>query len=149
MLLKQALYLARRDYAAIYNALSGIIFLGTPHLTSADDERWERWRLILKLFRKDVPKTAVSRQDAEMLVKVFERFNGLNLRISVISVYETKETKMKDKGPIDRIRGVGKMVCERIFSIPFSEPKAVTNWDTKLNSLWTAHMQPLRWKMKS
>ncbi|KUJ14029.1 uncharacterized protein LY89DRAFT_152069 [Mollisia scopiformis] len=59
IILKQALYLAHHSYPAIRNALSGIIFLATPHLTSIDDERWEKWRLILKAFQRNVPKTAL------------------------------------------------------------------------------------------
>jgi hypothetical protein len=88
------MYLAYHGFPATRNALGGIIFLGSPQLTSTSDERWENWRLILKLYRKDLPKTALSVQDIEMLAEVCQRFGELNLRIPVLSVYETLETKV-------------------------------------------------------
>jgi hypothetical protein len=99
-MLKQALYLAHYNYPAIRNALAGIIFLGTPHLTSIDDDRWETWRLLLKLGSKDVPKNILRAQDIQLLVSVCEKFNGLNIQIPVLSVYENVPTRVKDPGPL-------------------------------------------------
>lgn len=109
-MLKQALYFAHYDYPSVRNALSGIIFLGTPHLTSVDDDRWENWRLILKLGRKEISKNALCFQDIQLLAEVCEKFNGLNLAIPVLSVYENIGTKVRDAGPISRFRATGKLV---------------------------------------
>lgn len=109
-MLKQALYLACRDYPTIRNALSGIIFLSTPHLTNIEDERWANWRLMLRLFRKDVSKTALRKEDIELLANVCERFNGLYLRTPIMSVFEEIKTKIRDTGPIGRFRTVEKQV---------------------------------------
>ncbi|KAI0811535.1 hypothetical protein GGR55DRAFT_105033 [Xylaria sp. FL0064] len=76
ILLKQALLIAQYDYPAIRNAVSGIIFLSSPHLTTADDARWELWKLILRLFRKDVPKNVLREKDTKMLANVCDKFTA-------------------------------------------------------------------------
>lgn len=116
--MKQALYLASYDFPATRNALAGIIFLGTPHLTSPNDERWENWRLLLRIYRKDLPKTILSPQDIEMLAEVCLRFGGLNLHIPVLSVYETVETKVS----MGRFRTITKTVSFQSFLCSLTMP---------------------------
>lgn len=110
LLLKQALYLAQQRYPMIINALSGVIFLGSPHLTTTDDERWENWQLLLKLYRKDVSKSVLRIEDIQILASVCGKFNALNLRIPVLSVYEQRKTKIRDAGPFGRFKTVERVV---------------------------------------
>jgi hypothetical protein len=80
--------------------LAGIIFLGTPHLTFIDDDRWEKWRLLLKLNYKDVPKKILQPRDIQLLASVCDDFDGLNIQIPILSVYENIPTKIKNIGSI-------------------------------------------------
>lgn len=98
------MYMAYHDYQPIHNALSGIVFLGTPHLCTTDDARWDHWRLILQLYRRDIPKTALRDEDKLDLSSVCERFSSLNLPIPILSVYESTETKIPASGPLGLLR---------------------------------------------
>jgi hypothetical protein len=86
---------------------SGIIFLGTPHTTSKDDKRWENWKWILKLTRKDIPKQSQTDGDINMLVEVCQIFELLHLQIPVLSVFEAKETRVRE-GLLQSIRSGNK-----------------------------------------
>ncbi|KAI1448209.1 P-loop containing nucleoside triphosphate hydrolase protein [Annulohypoxylon stygium] len=134
VLLKQVLYLAHRDLPAIRNAIAGLMFLGSPHLTSPTDERWELWRLILRLLRKNIPKNALREEDIKILTEVCERFSGLNLEIPVLSVYEMSETKVRESGALGRFRSVEKVLVakdhatcgtlnEELFGVPASHDR--------------------------
>ncbi|KAG8362497.1 hypothetical protein FVEN_g60 [Fusarium venenatum] len=98
IILKRALNLAHHDYPNIHNALSGIVFLGTPHLCTTEDDRWDNWRKILQLYRKDVPKTVLRNEDKESLAYVCEQFSALNLPVPILSVFESTETKVPASG---------------------------------------------------
>jgi len=86
---------------------SGIIFLGTPHTTSKDDKRWENWKWILKLTRKDISKQSQTDADINMLVEVCQNFERMNLQIPVLSVFEAKQTRVRD-GLLQTIRNSNK-----------------------------------------
>lgn len=128
------MYLAQDGYPAIRNALSGIIFLGTPHLGTADDERWENWLLLLKSYRRDTPKTALSRQAVEMLANVCHRFTSLtcNLPIQVLSVFETVETRVRDSGPLGAFKATPTTVSSSRGQC--GKPKRDHQTDSKRNS---------------
>jgi hypothetical protein len=101
--------LAHHDYPHIRNALAGIVFLGTPHLCTVDDDRWENWRLILQIYRKDIPKTILRNEDKESLASVCEHFSALNLPVPILSVFESTETKVPASGPLGLIRAGGRL----------------------------------------
>lgn len=86
---------------------SGIIFLRTPYTTSKDDKRWENWKWILKLTRKDISKQSQFDADINMLMKVCRHFEQLNLQIPVLSVCEAKQTKVRE-GLLQSIRNGNK-----------------------------------------
>ncbi|KAM0267930.1 hypothetical protein ACHAPA_005528 [Fusarium lateritium] len=109
IILKQAMVLAHHDYPNIRNALAGIVFLGTPHLCTADDDRWENWRLILQIYRKDIPKTILRKEDKESLASVCEHFSALNLPVPILSVFESTETKVPASGPLGLLRAGGRL----------------------------------------
>lgn len=100
---------AHLDYPHIRNALSGIVFLGTPHLRTTEDSRWENWRLILQIYRRDIPKTILRREEKERLADVCERFSALNLPVPILSVFESIETKVPASGPLGLIRAGGRL----------------------------------------
>lgn len=110
ILLKHALYLAHQELPAIRNAIAGLIFLGSPHLTSVTDQRWEFWKMILKMYRKDLPKDILRTKDIKTLAEVCGKFSGLNINTPVLSVYEMAESKMRDSGPLERFRPLEKVV---------------------------------------
>jgi hypothetical protein len=83
-------------FRSIFDATCGIVFLGTPHMTSQGDEKWENCRLILKSNRKDVPKQCLSADDISKLASVCQQFEDVNLQVPVLSVYEATETKVRE-----------------------------------------------------
>jgi hypothetical protein len=109
-MLKQALYLAHYNYPAIRNALAGIIFLGVPHLTTINDERWDIWRTILRLCLNNVSKSGLQGHDIQLLTSVCQNFDGLNIQIPILSVYETIPTKIKSPGALSYFQTAEQMV---------------------------------------
>ncbi|KAH6635094.1 P-loop containing nucleoside triphosphate hydrolase protein [Chaetomium sp. MPI-SDFR-AT-0129] len=110
VVLKQAMCLAHQDHPSTCHALAGIVFLGAPHLTSTDDTRWENWRSLLRLYRKELPKTALRPQDVEILAQLCQQFSNLDLQIPILSVYETLTTKLREPGPS---RKTGKILVDK------------------------------------
>lgn len=74
---------------------AGIIFLGCPHTTSIEDEKWENWRWILRSTRKDIPKVSQSEDDIRSLAELCSNFGTLNLNAEVLSVFEAKESRIQ------------------------------------------------------
>jgi hypothetical protein len=120
--------LAHHEYPHIRDALAGIVFLGTPHLCTVDDDRWENWRLILQIYRKDIPKTLLRNEDKESLASVCEDFSALNLPVPILSVFESTETKVPASGPLGTIRAGGRLnVKVRDYQVRLAkDPKLTT-----------------------
>lgn len=72
------------------------IFLGTPHLSSYIDRRWERWALIPKSNRKDISKNSLGRDDVANLIAACQIFDDIGLQVPILSIYETQETKGRE-----------------------------------------------------
>lgn len=95
----QALCIARERYynfRSIIDAISGVVFLGTPH--SLGDEKLESniLDLLLRSQQRILPKHAFVKTDNAALIDLSRQFEVVNLQIPVISVYEGRETKIHD-----------------------------------------------------
>ncbi|KAI9664019.1 MAG: hypothetical protein M1821_007510 [Bathelium mastoideum] len=96
LIIKKALTSAHQ-YQRIYeDVTAGIIFLGTPHLTSMVDDSWNNLKLIMKANRRDISKQNLTEEEQASIVTVCQRFQELQLPILVLSVYEGKETKVRE-----------------------------------------------------
>ncbi len=105
-ILKQALCIANEQlyrYEALVNSVSGVIFLGTPHLGSNQEETWDRISMILKLASKKAAKPPAGRVAEESVIypNLSKRFEGIYFRTPILSVYERAETRVS-KGPFSR-----------------------------------------------
>jgi hypothetical protein len=76
-------------------AISGIIFLATPHILRADTEAVKTITQILKADLKSVTSRTVSRRGVSYLAFAGMRFDELMLQIPILSGFETRETKLR------------------------------------------------------
>ena len=105
-ILKQALCIANEQlyrHEPLVNSMSGIIFLGTPHLGSNEAETSDRISMILKLASKKAAKPPAGRVAEERAIypNLSKRFEGIYFRTPILSVYERVETRVS-KGPFSR-----------------------------------------------
>ena len=101
-MLKQAFCIANEQlyrYEHLINLVSGIIFLGTPHLMVKQEDTWDRVMKILKVTKKITPRIAGERlfEESTMLIDIFIRFEGLHLRAPILSAFETKPTTIQER----------------------------------------------------
>ena len=96
------------------------------------------------LRQKDIRKTALGRSDIKTLASVCDKFTSLDLRIPVMSVYESTATKIHDTGPIGRFRA-----AERVVSSLFAVGGGDANLRVNAVSLLIDCMQPSRRKTRS
>lgn len=78
--------------------LAGIIFFGTPHAKKDPPESWARITWLLKNAGK-MPKLFLERSelDSSALTSICEGFEQSDIQATVLSVYETKPTKVNEK----------------------------------------------------
>ena len=88
--------LAFRSRQSYEDVTSGIIFLGSPHLTSASAEGWNTVKLVMKANRKDVSKQNMTDNEMESIATACRQFEDLQLTIPVLSIYENRETKVRE-----------------------------------------------------
>jgi hypothetical protein len=76
------------------DSLLGIVFLGTPHITAANERASQAFSRILRSDPRSPSKRTVSQKDLSSLAVVGLQFEELNLQIPILSAYETLETKL-------------------------------------------------------
>lgn len=78
--------------------LAGIIFFGTPHKKKNHPESGARVTWLLK-HAGSMPKLflAISELDSVALINICEDFEQSDVQAPVLSVYETKPTKLKER----------------------------------------------------
>ncbi len=72
--------------------ISGVVFLGTPHIKSDRRQAARTLGHILALQSKSLIRYPFSSSDVFVFLEVCRQFEVLNLQVPVISVYESKET---------------------------------------------------------
>lgn len=101
-MLKQAFCIANEQlyrYEHLVSLVSGIIFLGTPHLMAKQEDTWDRVMKILKVTTKSIPKIVGDRffEESAILIDIFIRFEGIHLRAPILSAFETKPTTIHER----------------------------------------------------
>ncbi|KAI0858271.1 hypothetical protein F4860DRAFT_486771 [Xylaria cubensis] len=103
LILKQALCIAneqRYRFGSILNSVAGIVFLGTPHKARTDEETLARFLGLMTGTaspRKPI-RVAESRikQERTMIYQLASRFEAINIRAPILSVFDTKTTKVSE-----------------------------------------------------
>ncbi|KAL2200742.1 tetratricopeptide repeat domain-containing protein [Corynascus similis CBS 632.67] len=101
LILKQALCIANEQpyrYGSILSSVAGIIFLGTPHKGLTGPDTLARWQTILASTANikkpiNLPEHRAAMETA-MLTQLADRFEDVNLQAPVLSVTESKKTKV-------------------------------------------------------
>jgi hypothetical protein len=98
---KQALSVANRQlyrFHDVFACISGIILMGTPHSSQDGNEALDSAMLILRAYVKLASRSAKSHlaDDPEILKELALRFGDVRLRVPILSVYETKDTKFRE-----------------------------------------------------
>lgn len=108
-----------RSRQAYQDVTSGIIFLGTPHLVDASAEGWENLKLLMKGNRKDISKHNMTESEMELVISACQQFDNLHLPIPLMSVYELRETKVRESlfNPLRRKRNYMEVVCMAFIHI--------------------------------
>jgi hypothetical protein len=76
-------------------AISGIVFLATPHIVRSDSEAVKAITQILKADLKSVTQRTISRRAVSYIAFTGMRFDELKLEVPVLSGFETRETKLR------------------------------------------------------
>ncbi|KAI8951757.1 tetratricopeptide repeat domain-containing protein [Xylaria longipes] len=102
LVLKQALCIAREQpyqHGSILNSVAGIIFMGTPHSASTDGESLSRLLTLLAktngIKRINVPEERIAYEQV-MLGRLATRFESIDLRPSVLTIWETEKTRVSE-----------------------------------------------------
>lgn len=74
------------------DVISGAIFLGAPHLVSDPDQAKRTMDLLLKCQSKGIGRSLSSESDVRAITDVCKSFELVNLKVPVLSVYESRET---------------------------------------------------------
>ncbi|KAH7323575.1 tetratricopeptide repeat domain-containing protein [Rhexocercosporidium sp. MPI-PUGE-AT-0058] len=105
LVLKQALCVANEqlqrydEYRDLVNAVSGIVFLSTPHMAASSDDTFNTFMTILKMTSRKTIKVPSLRteKEAQLLSGLAKRFEGIYFRTPVLSIYEKKETRISER----------------------------------------------------
>jgi hypothetical protein len=82
-------------FRKLLDVISGVVFVGTPHLNRSDDDTWQRLATIFRVHLKNVTKKTLPKEDLSRLSLSAQRFEGLALSIPILSGFETQETRLR------------------------------------------------------
>ena len=90
----QALRLLYADSCRTFlRALAGVILLGTPHSSKDKGSRWQTVGKVVPSLSKK--QRSLSTSDIASLTNSSRQFEQAAVEVPILSVYETKETKVK------------------------------------------------------
>jgi hypothetical protein len=103
LVLKQALCIANEQlyqYESVLSPVTGVIFLGTPHSGSTDGEILPRLLTLLARTSNMKKRISISDQsvarETAMLSQLASRFEGISLRSSILTVWESQRTRVSE-----------------------------------------------------
>ncbi|KAF2969761.1 hypothetical protein GQX73_g3870 [Xylaria multiplex] len=90
----RALSLAYQEgYRTLLRALAGVVFLGTPHSKAEDRGKWQNASLAVAKASRKI--RSMSDEDLAALARSSLRFEQASVGVPILSIHETKETKVK------------------------------------------------------
>ena len=78
--------------------LSGVIFVGTPHVVSIDSDSQVAVRQMFQFHSQSARKTSVKDSDIVAFCDNCREFQELGLQVPILSIYETAKTHIRVKG---------------------------------------------------
>jgi hypothetical protein len=116
LILKQALCIANEQlyrYEHLVNATSGIIFMSTPHFGPDQPNPYDKVISILKATPKVQikPTETLMSSEVAVLTDLSVRFEAVRILTPILSIYETRETRLKE----GRFKHKSLLVSVRIF----------------------------------
>ncbi|KAF2120273.1 hypothetical protein BDV96DRAFT_642115 [Lophiotrema nucula] len=99
LILKRALStMFERFYDPIFRqvilSMTGVVFLGSPHVTWSKTKSWESLPLLLRACLKGSKKKAKTTWgDASTVVSISQKFADLQVEVPILSIFEQKTTK--------------------------------------------------------
>lgn len=101
LILKQALCIANEQlyrYEHLINATSGIIFISTPHFGSGQPDAYDKVMSILKATSKlrIKPTETLMSTEVAVLTDLSVRFEAVRILAPILSIHESRETRLKD-----------------------------------------------------
>lgn len=81
------------SYQPFLRALAGVIFLGTPHSREEDETQWQKAGMTMPAISKR--KRSISSDDVAQLANSSKLFEQTPVKVPILSIHETKETKVK------------------------------------------------------
>lgn len=110
-MLKQALCIANEQlhrYEFLVNAIAAIIFISTPHAASTKDDTYNLFANVVNAVPKKLGKTHTTQTGREntLLWDLANRFEGIYFRTPVLSVYETKQSRISERPFKSRVKTV-------------------------------------------
>ncbi|CZT11153.1 uncharacterized protein RCO7_05578 [Rhynchosporium graminicola] len=120
-------------------SISGIVFLATPHIVTANTQAIHCISQILKADLKTVSSRTVSRKGVSHLAFAGMRFDELGLQIPILSCFETHETRLRSTI----------FFTKREILVPHSLARTNANLerlvelDSDLNSIFGGHDESL------
>lgn len=100
-------------YRYFVNSIAGIVFIAAPHGSTSPDVLQDRALTIIKQFadgKLSKQSLAQLKIEAHKLTDIIARFQEVNLRVDILTVYETMATKGKRGWPKP------KSILVRVFS---------------------------------
>lgn len=104
IILKEALGTAHaypQRWADLLSAISGVTFLGTPHIANTESECWKHLAVLFRPVLKTVTKKTITPENLSDLYisasKFAAKFAEPCSRATILSGYETVETKLQNK----------------------------------------------------
>jgi len=79
----------------LFDALAGIVFLGTPHLRESNKSEWNNVPAILELHTPSPCEDLRTEYQLRRLATWSQEFENLNLLTPVLSTQEGKKSKKK------------------------------------------------------
>jgi hypothetical protein len=84
----------------LFNALAGVVLLGTPHFSLANKHKWQDALRILATREQLPPKALTNVNALTPLLQVSSDFEDLALSACILSAFESKKSKVKRSGNI-------------------------------------------------
>ncbi|KAK3290456.1 P-loop containing nucleoside triphosphate hydrolase protein [Chaetomium fimeti] len=118
-------------YSHLLVSISGVVFLGTPHLLEGVGNRAFGERLVGIMKLEDAAGSLSNKcltrlkESSHMLADLAGRFNRTNLRVDILSVFEQKVTRIRQSGALRRSK-TKKMIPPAALASTHSGPYTST-----------------------
>ena len=82
-------------FQGLMATISGIVFLGTPHITKKNEEGMQQLLLTMRSDLMSGSRRPLEQEDLSSIVDTCLRFAEMRPRIPILSCYETQQTKLR------------------------------------------------------